>query len=222
MSHMFRAKTNTVAAYEEPHTRAPDVHSLVANRLIAERATPVLDVDCGEGELARHLPAGTWIGVDKSPAMLDRAPEPNHRAGALALPFADASFGAVALLDVLHRMLLPRRALAEARRVLRPGGFVVTAAPSRDDSPELGDAVPRTRLAFDAKETSELLGEHFSGVEVEEWEAPVLEIQTRPAVRDYLIGKGLEPGVAARKAEAVDVPLPITKRRVLAFGQKAR
>lgn len=219
---MFRAKTNTVAAHEERHARALDVHSVVANRLIAERATPVLDVGCGEGGLAGYLPAGTWVGVDNSPAMLDRAPEPKHRAGALALPFADSSFGAVALLDLLHHMLLPRRALAEAHRVLRPGGFVVTAAPSRDDSPELGDALPRTRLAFDADQASELLGEHFADVEVEEWDAPVLEAPTRLAVRDYLIGKGVEPGVAARKAEAVDVPLPITKRSVLAFGRKTR
>lgn len=219
---MFRETTRTVAAHEERHACAPDVHSLVANRLIAKRATPVLDVGCGEGELARYLPAGTWVGVDNSPAMLARAPEPKHRAGALALPFADASFGAVALLDLLHHMLLPRRALAEAHRVLRPGGFVVTAVPSRDDSSELGDALPRAPLTFDAAQAAELLGEHLADVEVEEWDAPLLELRTRPAVRDYLIGKGLEPGVAALKAEAVDVPLPITKRSVLAFGRKTR
>jgi AmiR/NasT family two-component response regulator len=33
-----------------------DVHGLVARRLLAERLVPILDVGCGEGELATHLP----------------------------------------------------------------------------------------------------------------------------------------------------------------------
>ena len=50
------------------------MHEHVAQRLLAEGATPVLDVGCGEGELARHLPHGAWVGVDNSAEMLRRAP----------------------------------------------------------------------------------------------------------------------------------------------------
>lgn len=53
----------------------------------------MLDVGCGEGELARHLLDGAWVGVDSSPTMLASAPEPAVRADATALPFADATFG---------------------------------------------------------------------------------------------------------------------------------
>ena len=58
----------------------------------------MLDVGCGEGELARHLPPGAWVGLDSSPTLLARAPEPHVPADATALPFADGSFDSVALL----------------------------------------------------------------------------------------------------------------------------
>ena len=80
------------------HGSAADVHARVAQRLRAEAALPVLDVGCGEGELARHLPAGAWVGVDASETMLAAAPEPHVRGDAAALPFGAESFGAVALL----------------------------------------------------------------------------------------------------------------------------
>jgi ubiquinone/menaquinone biosynthesis C-methylase UbiE len=128
------------------HELAPDAHGRVAERLIAEGLTPVLEVGCGEGELARHLPAGAWVGVDSSPAKLARAPEPKQLAKVGALPFPDASFGGVTLLDVLHDVLLPELAVAEAHRVLRPGGLVA--------------------VTLDAERAPKLLGEHFAEVEV--------------------------------------------------------
>jgi hypothetical protein len=63
-------------------------------------------------------------------------------------------------------------ALAEARRVLQPGGLVAVAAPSRHDSPELADALPPTPLTFDAELAPELLAHFFTVVEVEPWDAP--------------------------------------------------
>ena len=125
------------------HALAADVHERVARRFVDEQLTPVLDVGCGEGELARHLPAGAWVGVDTSAEMLARAPVPHDLADATALPFPDERFGSLALLYVLYHLPDPARALAEVRRVLRPGGLVAVAAPSRDDSPEFADALPR-------------------------------------------------------------------------------
>jgi SAM-dependent methyltransferase len=203
------------------HAAVGDIHQPVARRLLAENRTPVLDVGCGEGELARFLPDGAWFGVDNSPAMLARAPAPHVLGEATALPFGDSSFPSVALLYVLYHLEEPRLALAEARRVLRPGGLVAVAAPSRDDSPELADALPDGPLSFDAELAPELLGELFVDVEVERWDAPLLELPTREAVRDYLIGKGVIAERAASSAEGVDAPLSVTKRGALAFARKA-
>ena len=202
------------------HARAADVHARVAERLIAEDATPVLDVGCGEGELARHLTPGAWVGLDSSPAMLERAPEPTVEGVATELPFADSSFGSVALLYVLYHLPEPIQALAEARRVLHAGGLVAVAAPSRNDSPELRDALPPEPLTFDAELAPELLGELFRDVEVERWDAPLIDLPTREAVRDYLVGKGAEPGRARAAAAAAEVPLAVTKRGALAFARK--
>lgn len=92
----------------------------------------VLDVGCGTGALAAALAergAKVW-GIDPSAEMLAvaRARVPRgvglKLARAEALPFTDGWFDAVVFSLVVH--LVERlRALAEARRVLAPGGRAV-------------------------------------------------------------------------------------------------
>jgi hypothetical protein len=48
---------------------------------------------------------------------------------------------------------------------------------------------------------------------------PLLELPTHEAVRDYLIGKGVDPGRAHAAAESREVPLLVTKRGALAFAR---
>lgn len=201
------------------HGSARDVHSVVAARFEREGLLPVLDVGCGEGELAAHLPPGAWVGVDASPTMAERSPEGARLARAEALPYSAGSFGCVALLYVLYHLESPAAALAEARRVLRPGGLVAAAAPSRHDSPELAFALPRRQLTFDAELAPGIVAEHFADVEVDAWDRPLLTLPDHNAVRDYLIGKGTDPLAAAKAARAVAVPLTVTKRGALVWGR---
>lgn len=89
----------------------------------------LLDIACGTGIVtAAALGRGLRpVGLDFSPEMLAqarrRSPELDLREGdAERLPFADASFDAAVSNFGVHHIERPRRALAEALRVLRPGG----------------------------------------------------------------------------------------------------
>ncbi len=201
------------------HGAAADIHAKVAARFVAEGRLPVLDVGCGEGELATHLPPRGWVGVDASQTMVTRAPEGAQVALADALPYPDGSFDGLALLYVLYHLDEPQAALAEARRVLRGGGLLAVAAPSRHDSPELAFALPDRVLTFDAELAPELVAEHFAEVEIDAWDRPLLTLPNPDAVRDYLIGKGTEPEHAAEAAQRVATPLTVTKRGALVWGR---
>ncbi|HUF46460.1 MAG TPA: class I SAM-dependent methyltransferase [Vicinamibacterales bacterium] len=90
---------------------------------------PVLDVGCGTGSMVPVLRlAGRVVGVD---AYLPALRYVNGAApvggNLLSLPFADRTFGVVGCFDVLyHRAVADVPvALAEMRRVCRPGGLVV-------------------------------------------------------------------------------------------------
>jgi SAM-dependent methyltransferase len=89
----------------------------------------LLDVACGPGFVSEAATArgARPVGVDIATAMVERArlrcPDLPFVVGdALRLPFPDASFDAVTMnFGILH-VSQPERALAEAHRVLAPGG----------------------------------------------------------------------------------------------------
>lgn len=93
----------------------------------------VLDVGCGAGITVQHLRRAhrlAAVGLDPSAVLTgagrDRAPGlPLLRGSADRLPLAAGSVQAVLLECVLSVLDDPGRALAEARRVLRPGGRLV-------------------------------------------------------------------------------------------------
>jgi SAM-dependent methyltransferase len=91
----------------------------------------VLDVGCGTGELLEHLQAlGAWpSGVDPASRMVElaraRAVGADVRAGDFEhLPFDDGAFDALLAVNAFQFAEDQERALAEAGRVLAPGGVV--------------------------------------------------------------------------------------------------
>ncbi|MGH9119793.1 MAG: class I SAM-dependent methyltransferase [Acidimicrobiales bacterium] len=101
----------------------------LAAEVLAGRAC-VLDVGCGDGQVARRLAgngAATVIGVDPSRAQLAEAGRREGgpiyiRAAAAALPFAGGRFDAVVACLVFEHIRAVDAAIAEVARMLRPGG----------------------------------------------------------------------------------------------------
>lgn len=92
------------------------------------RETRVLDAGCGEGVLVDEYAGRLRIeGLDPNYSS-DRV-----RSGSLtALPYEDATFDRALCLDVLEHLTFEEqpRALAELRRVLRPGGELLVSVPN--------------------------------------------------------------------------------------------
>jgi SAM-dependent methyltransferase len=94
--------------------------------------TRVLDVGCGEGQVARRMTAlgASVTGVDPTVAQITVARERGGgpvyaRADAGALPFADAAFDGVIMCLVLEHIVEMEPVVADMARVLRAGGRFV-------------------------------------------------------------------------------------------------
>jgi len=124
----------------------------IAAAAVVRAGDRVLDAACGTGDLAvadARAGAGHVIGLDFSERMLARAQRKAPwiewvRGDLLALPFPDGSFDAATVGFGVRNTDLDR-ALAELRRVLRPGGRLAVLETTRP----LGLLRPFYSLWFD-------------------------------------------------------------------------
>jgi SAM-dependent methyltransferase len=137
------------------------------------RMKRVLDAGSGAGygsaELARH--ASRVVGADVSAEAVAFASEryklPNvvfECASCTALPHPDASFDLVVAFEIIEHLENWRDLLAEARRLLAPGGQFVVSTPNREYYAEhrrLAGPNPYHVHEFDFEEFRAALGEFF-------------------------------------------------------------
>ncbi len=127
----------------------------------------VADLGCGTGALAAELAPRVRrvIGVDQSAAMLRAARRrteglPNvelHEADLAALPIEAARCDAALLVLVLAYLEAPAPALAEATRVLRPGGRLVVVDAARHDDEDLRRRMGQVHPGFEPGALAALL-----------------------------------------------------------------
>ena len=178
--------------YRALHARALD--ALGSDR--AGGAEPVLDAGCGTGgflaRLRRARPGGRAAGLEYRPEAAARARSkagvPVAVGSVNAVPFADAAFGSVVSLDVLcHAAAEPDRALAEFRRVLRPGGRLVLNLPAFRWLSSAHDVRVHNARRFTAGEARALLAEAgFGGVRARYWNSllfPLMVAQRKVLAR---------------------------------------
>ena len=208
----FRLATRVTRRYL---TASRSLNELLAEALARLDPRRILDIGCGEGALRAALPAhlaSRVVGLDASATMLGAHPPPVVQADATALPFAAGVVDAAVAVNLLDHLPNPTAALAEAHRVLAPGGTLMAATASRHDSPELAGVWRPPPSSFDAENAPGLVASVFGQAQVERWDAPLVRLPDRDAVREYLIARFVDPEAAARAADQVTTPISITKR----------
>lgn len=125
-----------------PFTKVPGHLDAIETLIAMSQVKPsdvVLDVACGPGivacEFAKH--AAKVVGIDFTPAMIEQAKQRQqnqgleniewHTGDAMHLPFPDDWFDLVVTRYSFHHLLDPVGALAEMKRVCKPGGIVLIA-----------------------------------------------------------------------------------------------
>lgn len=127
-------------------------------QLLGAATTTVADVGCGAGRAVAELRERgvRATGVDPDPTMLEAArsrfPDADFRPGnAYALPFRDGELTGYRADKVFHELDDPARALAEAARVLTPGGRIVLVGQDWDTVVVDSDDAALTRTIVHAR-----------------------------------------------------------------------
>jgi ArsR family transcriptional regulator len=125
---------------------------------LIDPALVVADLGCGTGRISELLAphVSQVIAIDASPEMLrtararlEQVTNARVEAGALeALPLKDASVDAACLTLVLHHVADPGLVLAEARRVLKPGGRLIVTDMLPHDREEYRQQMGHVWLGF--------------------------------------------------------------------------
>jgi ubiquinone/menaquinone biosynthesis C-methylase UbiE len=130
--------SNQARTYDETRAASPSVLGPLREALDGAPGRRLADIGGGTGNYSRALRGEDWdpVVVDREPAMLAQAAAKglDTVAGdAQQLPLDDESVDAAMLVSMLHHVEEPARALAEARRILRPRGRLAVMVFTRED-----------------------------------------------------------------------------------------
>ncbi|THE63672.1 class I SAM-dependent methyltransferase [Salinadaptatus halalkaliphilus] len=167
----FEASATAYDEYEARTGRFEDLADKLAAAMDKRHDRPletVLDAGSGTGASVGPLEqrGARVVALDISRAMLTENPASGRvQADFDHLPFAPASFDAVAFTASLFLTPTPERAVAEAARVIRTGGTVGAVAPlgwSRPDGTDVFDGLERrSRSPSATDEVEAALGDAF-------------------------------------------------------------
>jgi ArsR family transcriptional regulator len=167
-SNFFKANADEWERIRSLHAPEKDVEDAIVRLLNQAPIESLLDAGTGTGRmlelLAPHIRRGT--GVDVSPEMLAIARDRLERAKAhhcqvrladvFRLPFdldaPEEGFDAVLFHQVLHYLDDPHAAVADAARVLRPGGRILIADFAPHALEFLREELAHRRLGFSDRE----------------------------------------------------------------------
>ena len=174
----------------------------VYRRLGLQKGQRVLEIGFGNGHtvplLMQQAEGLTYAGIDVAETMVkeatafncelvDRGRAEFKLASAEAIPCPDASIDRACAINVVYFWPDPVKALAEIRRVLRPGGFSVIAG--MDGATAGRFPFYRAEFGFVVREGAELVGLHraagFAAVDIEGFDEVTKMPDGTPFPRHY-------------------------------------
>lgn len=171
----------------------------VRDRLPARPGRRVLEVGAGTGALWPSEPDFPLVPTDFSAAMCTTLRDKGFtpaRCSADALPFAAGTFDGAIAGHMLYHVDEPARAIAELRRVLRPGGWLVATTNGGGHMAELWEIARKVglpmsfpdaaELSFCAENAVELLSERFDDIDLVRYEDELVVPDPEPVVA-YLV-----------------------------------
>ena len=205
----------------------PDARELAVQAVLEVEPSRVLEVGCGEGELAQRLTAevGTVVAIDQSPRMveLSAARDVDARVGDVQeLPFPDESFDAALAAWMLYHVPDLEHGLSELARVVRPGGRLVATTNSNDHVAELLalGGLERWDMPFSAENGAPRLERHFETVEWRDAYGTVT-LNDIDAVRSYYGSSDRLSGALDRLPATLEAPLVARRLPVIFVATKA-
>jgi len=153
------------------HVAEAEVEAAIGRALGDGPIGRLVDVGTGTGRMLELLAprSDSAIGIDRSPEMLrfaraklssraDVARAELRQGDMYALPLQDRSADVVVLHLVLHYAQQPAAAVAEAARLLGPGGRLLIADFAPHEREELRDQAAHARLGFSDQQMAEWFG----------------------------------------------------------------
>jgi len=220
-SRQYRDASNLnarIQLHQQFSTNGYDFHRWIFDHVLDALALDgeLLEVGCGSAELWRknlhRLPSGWHVTLtDFSPGMLETAKQvvAAHtdqftvtEASVQELPFPDASFDVAIANHMLYHVPDRERALAELRRVLRPGGRLFAATNGQNHlrgmtelvAPFVSIAAPdrsNYERGFSLENGAEQLARHFARVSLDRYEDGLVITESGPLLA-YLLSMPTE------------------------------
>jgi SAM-dependent methyltransferase len=162
----FNARAADWDAIRSLHVAEAQVEAAIIRALAAAPVGRLVDIGTGTGRMLALLggEAESAIGIDRSPEMLRFARARMAEEGIVgadlrqgdmyALPLDEGSADTVVLHLVLHYAQAPSSAIAEAARLLVPGGRLLIVDFAAHEREELREREGHARLGFDDEQIS--------------------------------------------------------------------
>ena len=202
----FEAHAATWESVRALHVEDEKIERAIADLLADRPLGALLDIGTGTGRMLELFApsAESAIGIDRSSEMLRLARVKLEEAGIsgaslrqgdmYALPLADRSADSIILHQVLHYAQQPGAAIAEAARVLAPGGQLLVIDFAQHDRAELKEQDAHLRLGF----ADDAMRGWFAGAGLE---LDRIERLGGGALT-VILWRGVKPGEMVREREA--------------------